>query len=239
MWISNKKYKQWKKDRIELIELKSEILNQLKLVENQRATNDRINTRITNIKKKNAEITKSLELREQTLDTNEQLVIERTNKLDNIMCNMSACFSIDVNDLELTFGSVDLINPINEPDHKWTRKRIRDIIIHNQYNMDTLNDISKKLRKRLPHKRTMTEFKRSQIRKLYKNKCALCGKRCNNGDIIPHEVDHIIPFKLTGDDRYENLQLLCRSCNREKYDKLLNKDIIKKLKQLNYEKVGH
>ncbi|WP_194411295.1 HNH endonuclease [Microbacterium cremeum] len=43
--------------------------------------------------------------------------------------------------------------------------------------------------------------------------CAHCGQECRPCEL---EVDHIVPFSWTGDDSFENLQTLCRSCNRRK-----------------------
>lgn len=54
--------------------------------------------------------------------------------------------------------------------------------------------------------------------------CADCGKWCgrpgNSGAIIPDamkmEVDHILPWSLGGTDTLDNLQPLCKPCNRIK-----------------------
>lgn len=42
--------------------------------------------------------------------------------------------------------------------------------------------------------------------------CAYCG------DIIPSQVDHIMPRSRGGTDDWENLAPACRSCNMEKLD---------------------
>lgn len=39
-------------------------------------------------------------------------------------------------------------------------------------------------------------------------------------DIQQFEADHIIPFSLNGLTSWENLQVICRKCNRMKSDKL-------------------
>ncbi|SEA84170.1 Superfamily II DNA or RNA helicase [Oribacterium sp. KHPX15] len=48
--------------------------------------------------------------------------------------------------------------------------------------------------------------------------CAECGMKAK--DRIPFQVDHIIPMNKGGKTIPENLQILCRSCNAKKSDKL-------------------
>ena len=51
---------------------------------------------------------------------------------------------------------------------------------------------------------------------LYRNqddKCVLCNGQF---DYEPMEIDHITPRSKDGSDAVENLQLLCRQCNRRK-----------------------
>jgi len=67
-------------------------------------------------------------------------------------------------------------------------------------------------------------YTQEEIDRLYDSqcgKCAGCGKaiertrdrKVKNG----YEVDHIMPVKLSGKNTIDNLQLLCRSCNRKKH----------------------
>ncbi len=44
-------------------------------------------------------------------------------------------------------------------------------------------------------------------------RCVHCAREWVVFDL---EVDHIVPFSWTGDDSFENLQTLCRPCNRRK-----------------------
>lgn len=44
-------------------------------------------------------------------------------------------------------------------------------------------------------------------------RCQHCG---HIGTWLTLEVDHIIPVALMGDDEFDNLQALCRPCNRRK-----------------------
>ena len=48
--------------------------------------------------------------------------------------------------------------------------------------------------------------------------CEKCGARAETGRTL--EVDHIVPFSQGGSDEYENLQILCATCNRKKGSKL-------------------
>ena len=47
------------------------------------------------------------------------------------------------------------------------------------------------------------------------NKCRICGVECNDGLHNIH-FDHIIPWSKGGETTYENLQVLCSSCNEAK-----------------------
>jgi len=49
-------------------------------------------------------------------------------------------------------------------------------------------------------------------------RCCLCGRSAQDG--IELEVDHIIPVSKGGETTYDNLQTLCRDCNRGKGAKL-------------------
>ncbi len=44
-------------------------------------------------------------------------------------------------------------------------------------------------------------------------KCAKCGKSYRKGDM---DIDHILPKSLGGDNSRENLQCICKHCNRSK-----------------------
>lgn len=43
--------------------------------------------------------------------------------------------------------------------------------------------------------------------------CIRCGKKLRKGDI---DIDHIIPQKHGGGDYLNNLQCMCKTCNRSK-----------------------
>jgi len=45
--------------------------------------------------------------------------------------------------------------------------------------------------------------------------CVSCGRKFRKGDV---EIDHILPQSLGGSDSLDNLQCMCRHCNRSKKD---------------------
>ena len=48
--------------------------------------------------------------------------------------------------------------------------------------------------------------------------CEQCGVKAANGATL--EIDHIVPISKSGSDDYENLQVLCATCNRKKGSKI-------------------
>ena len=44
-------------------------------------------------------------------------------------------------------------------------------------------------------------------------KCVRCGKSFRKGDV---DIDHILPQSLGGSNHPDNLQCMCKSCNRSK-----------------------
>ena len=50
------------------------------------------------------------------------------------------------------------------------------------------------------------------------------GSFYNGDDVIPFEIDHIVPLVEGGDNSLDNLQLLCRYCNRSKSMLKVNTD---------------
>lgn len=46
-------------------------------------------------------------------------------------------------------------------------------------------------------------------------KCVRCGKKLRKNEV---DIDHIIPRHRGGSDKLNNLQCMCRTCNRSKQD---------------------
>lgn len=49
--------------------------------------------------------------------------------------------------------------------------------------------------------------------------CVRCGRKLRKGDA---DIDHIIPQSYGGWDSVDNLQCMCRHCNRSKKDNIRN-----------------
>jgi len=47
------------------------------------------------------------------------------------------------------------------------------------------------------------------------------GKCCNSRKLISFNIDHINPISNGGENNIDNLQLLCRKCNRQKGNKIM------------------
>lgn len=55
---------------------------------------------------------------------------------------------------------------------------------------------------------------RHSVLKLFNYRCKDCGA---TKDDAPLEIDHIIPISKGGSNRLDNLQVLCKTCNRSKH----------------------
>lgn len=62
-----------------------------------------------------------------------------------------------------------------------------------------------------------TEIDLVDILNTYGHKCLKCGK---SGDSAMLSVDHVIPLIRGGTNKKDNIQILCKSCNTGKYDKI-------------------
>lgn len=70
--------------------------------------------------------------------------------------------------------------------------------------MDTVRRISPELRHKV--------FQRDEY------KCRDCGAHKDEG--VTLEIDHIIPVSKGGTDNITNLQTLCKTCNRAKFNRI-------------------
>ena len=75
--------------------------------------------------------------------------------------------------------------------------------------------ISKKLSKKNRHFRPIPPDIRLEVWHRDQGQCTYCG------DKTELEFDHIIPFSWGGSNSTENIQLLCKSCNRKKSSNLV------------------
>lgn len=66
--------------------------------------------------------------------------------------------------------------------------------------------LERSLRKKRPDRHTPQKI-RNEILKKYDNKCCECGSK------EKLEIDHIKPIKLGGNNDFDNLQILCKTCN--------------------------
>jgi 5-methylcytosine-specific restriction endonuclease McrA len=73
------------------------------------------------------------------------------------------------------------------------------------------------------HKRkSISKSKRFRILNRDKFRCQCCGRNPKE-DGVKLEIDHILPVSKGGKNDYNNLQTLCRDCNRGKGDKIFSK----------------
>ena len=77
---------------------------------------------------------------------------------------------------------------------------------------------SSDIRRRAIERSKMTLSLRYDILARDNFRCCVCGRSSDSG--VELEVDHIVPISKGGETTYENLQTLCRDCNRGKGAKL-------------------
>lgn len=67
----------------------------------------------------------------------------------------------------------------------------------------------------------MRPIVRKRILEKFNNTCVDCGATENL------HIDHIIPLSIGGREDEDNMQVLCRTCNLKKHNKLTYKGLIK------------
>ena len=67
------------------------------------------------------------------------------------------------------------------------------------------------------NRKRLSQNIREKILKRDNYTCQNCGNRPDKSDL---EIDHIIPVAIGGANNMSNLQVLCKSCNGKKSDKL-------------------
>ena len=74
-------------------------------------------------------------------------------------------------------------------------------------------------------RRTFKQSERLLIYQRDKYKCQLCGKDLTD---IPNDriIDHKVPLKLGGSNKFKNVWLLCYECDNNKSDKLIPQAVL-------------
>ncbi len=130
--------------------------------------------------------------------------------------------STDENILQIFFGKKHyFLNQIQNEELKITNPEVFEEETHIQYNEKDLEDLPLiEIRKYKP------EYEKELREKTYEASkdedglytCAFCGRK---SDKKIFEVDHIMPMNAGGKSVLDNLQILCRSCNSRKSDKVI------------------
>jgi len=82
-------------------------------------------------------------------------------------------------------------------------------------------DLCRATKRRLQMKRKGHEASREALKKVlnvnFLQFGLTCCENCHTAIWNRYEFDHIIPIALGGNGNYDNLQILCKPCNREKF----------------------
>lgn len=70
-------------------------------------------------------------------------------------------------------------------------------------------------------RKIVTQELRNKVIERDKSICQICGKNCSESEI---EIDHIKPISKGGKSVIQNLQVLCKKCNRRKSNKWIEND---------------
>lgn len=97
-------------------------------------------------------------------------------------------------------------SPVKSIIHKFLKCEISDNDAKLMWTWFDANLNKSDERKKIPHSVKESLYKKQD------GKCAICGEELGN-DWSKIHVDHIIPFKLVGDELADNYQDLCESCN--------------------------
>lgn len=86
--------------------------------------------------------------------------------------------------------------------------------LRNAINGDFRNEDDEEAQRRQQERNRVTPSVRYRVIARDGGRCCLCGRSAKDG--VTLEVDHIIPISKGGTSDEENLQTLCRDCNRGK-----------------------
>lgn len=93
---------------------------------------------------------------------------------------------------------------------------VRDIIFRARFRMKIIDDEEYQKWCRHYERKPLTPTQRQAIRMRDGNRCILCSSKESL------EVDHIVPVCLGGTNDSDNLQTLCKKCNRKKGGNVAN-----------------
>lgn len=123
----------------------------------------------------------------------------------------------DLKNREMGYGQTTYINRFGS----WKGS----IIAFKEYVQNRQDNI--KIAKAFPvtHKtsRTVSKKLRAQVFDRDQATCQLCGANERTKPEVKLVLDHIVPYSKGGETTYDNLQVLCSSCNIKKNNKLINK----------------
>lgn len=140
------------------------------------------------------------------------------NEVNNIVLNMIllSIFEEIYNYLEKDNNKQKLKDELRKGDSSMIIKQM----INNHFTMDLGYEEYKFLTKLIiaylrkkESRQKYDEDEKNQLLIKQKNKCNICKQEIN---IKNSHLDHIIPFKMVGDELEYNFQLLCEECNLNK-----------------------
>jgi superfamily II DNA or RNA helicase len=104
--------------------------------------------------------------------------------------------------------------------YEWFQQAFFDAVMR-KYNDSESGRVEYKTTDPIPEQdaRQLTDYRAALLSRDH-NSCRCCGRQ--NGKGVKLEIDHIVPIKLGGETRLDNLQILCKSCNHEKGTQILS-----------------
>lgn len=123
----------------------------------------------------------------------------------------------DLKNREMGYGQTTYINRFGS----WKGS----IIAFKEYVQNRQGNIKIAKASPVTHKTTRTPSKnlRTQVFERDNATCQICGANERTKPGVKLVLDHIVPYSKGGETTYDNLQVLCRSCNIKKNNKLINK----------------
>ena len=123
----------------------------------------------------------------------------------------------DLKNGEMGYGQTTYINRFGS----WRNS----MIAFKEYVQQRQGDIKVMRPSPVEHKTSRTASKklRAQVFDRDQATCQLCGANERTKPEVKLVLDHIVPYSKGGETTYDNLQVLCRSCNIKKNNKLINK----------------